>query len=85
MPRSRPSTVLAGGIQLVSVTGNPAANVAKITRLGRELKRAHPQLALLVAPELVVTGYSAGERFHALAEPWPHGDSLRAPEDGAAA
>jgi predicted amidohydrolase len=78
MPRSRPSTILAGGIQLVSVTGDPPANVAKITRLGRELKSAHPQLALLVAPELAVTGYSAGERFHALAEPWPHGDSLRA-------
>src|ERR1035437_1443257 len=78
MPRSRPSAILAAGIQLVTVTGDPAANVAKIARLGRELKSAHPQLALLVAPELAVTGYSAGDRFHALAEPWPDGESLRA-------
>jgi predicted amidohydrolase len=78
MPRSRPSTILAGGLQLVSVTGDPAANVAKIARLGRELKSTHPQLALLVTPELAVTGYSVGERFHELAEAWPDGESLRA-------
>ena len=30
-----------------------------------------------MTPELAVTGYSAGERFYALAEPWPDGDSLR--------
>jgi predicted amidohydrolase len=77
MPPPRRSAIIAAGIQLVSVTGDPAANVAKIVRLGRELKSAHPQLALLVVPELAVTGYSAGERFATLAEPWPNGDSLR--------
>jgi predicted amidohydrolase len=78
MPRSHPSAIVAAGVQLLTVTGDPAANVARIAQLGRELKDAHPQLALLVAPELAVTGYSAGERFANLAEPWPDGDSLRA-------
>ena len=78
MPRSRPSAIVAGGVQLACVTGDPAANVAKIVRLGRKLKGAHPQLALLVVPELAVTGYSAGESFDTLAELWPDGDSLRA-------
>ena len=77
MPGSRHSAVVVAGVQLLSVTGDPAANVAKIVRFGRQLKKAHPQLALLVIPELAVTGYSAGERFYALAEPWPDGDSLR--------
>ena len=77
MPRSRPSAIVAAGLQLVSATGDPAASVAKIERLGRELKAAHPQLELLVVPELSVTGYSAGERFRALAERWPDGESLR--------
>jgi predicted amidohydrolase len=69
---------VAGGIQLRTVTGDPAANVARIAALGRELKAAQPELALLVVPELAVTGYSAGERFADLAEPWPDGPSLRA-------
>jgi predicted amidohydrolase len=78
MPRSHPSAFVVAGVQLASVTGDSAANVAKIVRLGRELKSAHPQLALLVVPELGVTGYSAGESFYTLAEHWPDGDSLRA-------
>ncbi len=78
MARPRASVIVAGGIQLRPTTGDPAANVARMAALGRELKAAQPELALLVAPELAVTGYSAGERFAALAEPWPDGASLRA-------
>ena len=55
----------------------PEANLAKIERLGRSVKRDHPQLDLLVLPELGVTGYSVGERFFDLAEAWPVGDGLR--------
>ena len=42
-----------------------------------KFKTAHPDLDLLVVPELGVTGYSAGERFHDLAELWPAGESLQ--------
>ena len=71
------SAILVGGIQLASLPGEPDANLARIERLGRSLKRAHDALALLVVPELAVTGYSVGERFVALAEPWPDGPGLR--------
>ena len=77
MARPRSSLIVAGGIQLRPVTGDPAANVARIAALGRELKAAQPELGLLVAPELAVTGYSAAERFVELAEPWPAGASLQ--------
>ncbi len=77
MPRSRPSAIVTGGLQLVSITGDPAANVSKIERLGRTMKAEHPQLDLLVVPELGVTGYSAGRAFSSLAERWPEGESLR--------
>lgn len=77
MPRSRPSSLVVGGLQLVAATADPAANVSKIERLGRKFKTAHPDLDLLVVPELGVTGYSAGERFHDLAELWPAGESLQ--------
>ncbi len=78
MAHPRASLIVAGGIQSLPVTGDPAANVARLAALGRELKAAQPELALLVAPELAVTGYSAGERFAELAEPWPDGPSLQA-------
>ena len=57
--------------------GDAEANLAKIERLGRSLRQTHCELDLLVVPELGVTGYSLGERFFDLAEPWPNGRSLR--------
>ncbi len=72
-----PSALLAAGIQLVSKTGDIEANLTKIEQLGRSLKQAHSELGLLVIPELGVTGYSVGERFHDLAQLWPDGPGLR--------
>lgn len=69
--------MVVGGIQLASVPGEPEANLAKIEHLGRTLKKAHAELELLLVPELGVTGYSVGERFVDLAEPWPDGPGLR--------
>ena len=69
--------MVVGGVQLASVPGEPEANLAKIERLGRTLKEAHGELELLLVPELGVTGYSVGERFVDLAEPWPDGPGLR--------
>jgi predicted amidohydrolase len=69
-------TFLAGGVQLTTATGDAAANVAKMERLGRSLKEKNPQLALLAFPELALTGYSAGAGFYELAEPWPDGTHL---------
>jgi predicted amidohydrolase len=74
--RSRPSAIVAAGVQLASASADPEANVAKIERLGRQLKQEHPQVELLVLPELCVTGYSVGERFVSLAERWPNGNCL---------
>ena len=71
------SAILAGGIQLASAPGDPEANLAKIEGLGRSLKQAHADLELLLVPELGVTGYSVGERFVDIAEPWPDGPGLR--------
>jgi omega-amidase len=73
----RVSAILAAGIQLACVPGDPDANLAAIERLARVLKRDHPSLELLVVPELGVTGYSAGGRFFELAESWPDGPGLR--------
>jgi predicted amidohydrolase len=69
--------LLAAGIQLAASPGDTDANLAKIERLGHSVARDHPGLDLLVLPELGVTGYSAGERFFDLAEPWPEGGDLR--------
>ena len=69
--------LLAGGIQLAAVPGDVEANLAKIERLSRSAKRDHSGLDLLVLPELGVTGYSAGEEFFDLAEPWPEGEGLQ--------
>ena len=69
--------LLAAGIQLAAIPGDTDANLAKIERLGHSVERDHPGLDLLVLPELGVTGYSAGERFFDLAEPWPQGGGLR--------
>ncbi len=71
------STIVVGGIQLASLPGEPDANLAKIERLGRSLKQAHDELALLLVPELGVTGYSMGRRFLDVAELWPDGPGLR--------
>ncbi len=71
------SAVLVAGVQLASEPGDPNANLARIERLGRSLKRAHPELELFVIPELGVTGYSIGERFFNVAESWPDGLGLR--------
>jgi omega-amidase len=77
VPWSPPRTLLVAGIQLAAIPVDMESNLAKIERLGRSAKRDHPQLDLLVLPELGVTGYSAGERFGDLAERWPVGRGLR--------
>ena len=76
-PPRRASAILAAGIQLTCVPGDPDANLAAIERLARALKQDSPSLELLAVPELGVTGYSAGGRFFELAEPWPDGPGLR--------
>ncbi|HEY5169555.1 MAG TPA: carbon-nitrogen hydrolase family protein [Thermoleophilia bacterium] len=75
--RSPRPALLAAGIQLAAIPGDTDENLAKIERLGRSVARDHAGLDLLVLPELGVTGYSAGERFFDLAEPWPEGGVLR--------
>jgi omega-amidase len=77
VPRSPRPVLLAAGIQLAALPGATEANLAKIERLGRSVKRGHPHLDVLVLPELGVTGYSADRQFFDLAEPWPEGGGLR--------
>ena len=54
-------------LQLQAEAGNVAANLAAIDRAAREAKAEGA--ALLIAPELAVTGYGAGDAITALAEP----------------
>lgn len=54
-------------LQMKAVNGDVAANLARIERAAAEAASAGA--TLLVTPELALTGYGAGERMHALAEP----------------
>lgn len=54
-------------LQMQAVAGDVAANLGRIERAAREA--AFGGAELLVAPELAVTGYGAGEAFPALAVP----------------
>ncbi len=47
--------------------GDPSANIERIGRAAREA--AAGEADLLIAPELAITGYGAGEAIRALAEP----------------
>lgn len=54
-------------LQMRAVAGDPAANLAAIERAAGEAAAAGAHL--LIAPELAVTGYGAGDAIRALAEP----------------
>ena len=54
-------------LQFQAEPGNVAANLAAIAKAGHGAKAAGA--ALLIAPELAVTGYGAGDAITALAEP----------------
>src|SRR5690606_1576409 len=54
-------------LQMQAVAGEPDANLSRIERAAREA--AAKGADLLVAPELAVTGYGAGEAIRSLAEP----------------
>ncbi|MGE0279024.1 MAG: carbon-nitrogen hydrolase family protein [Rhizobiaceae bacterium] len=54
-------------LQMQAVCGDVASNLDRIEQAAREAARSGA--TLLVAPELVVTGYGAGEQMRALAEP----------------
>lgn len=54
-------------LQMRAVAGDPVANLARIERAAGEAAAAGA--ALLIAPELAVTGYGAGEAIRELAEP----------------
>lgn len=53
-------------LQMRAAAGDPVANLARIERAAGEAAAAGA--AVLVAPELAVTGYGAGEAIRALAE-----------------
>ena len=55
------------GFQMRTVVGDVEANLAKIDAAAE--KAASQGVRLLIAPELALTGYGAGERFPALASP----------------
>lgn len=61
-------------LQMQAVTGHVAANLARIEQAAVEA--AEKGALLLVAPELAVTGYGAGEMIVDLAEP-ADGESVR--------
>lgn len=54
-------------LQMQAVPGDPAANLDRIERAVREAAAGGARL--LVAPELAVTGYGAGDIIRSLAEP----------------
>jgi predicted amidohydrolase len=54
-------------VQFQAEAGNVAANLAAIDRAARDAKAVGA--ALLIAPELAVTGYGVGDAITALAEP----------------
>lgn len=55
------------GLQMCSVVGDVDANLARIERAAENAAADGAQL--LIAPELALTGYGAGERFPSLASP----------------
>ena len=54
-------------LQMRAVPGDPEANLARIERAVREA--AEKRVDLLIAPELAVTGYGAGDTIQELAQP----------------
>lgn len=54
-------------LQMQAVAGDQAANIARIASAAKEA--ANQGAKLLIAPELAVTGYGAGETFPELASP----------------
>jgi predicted amidohydrolase len=62
-------------LQMQSVSGDVRANLARIERAAVEAAGGGAEL--LIAPELCVTGYGAGDVITALAEP-PDGSQVRA-------
>lgn len=54
-------------LQMQARPGDPSANIERIGRAAREAAAGGADL--LIAPELAITGYGAGEAIHALAEP----------------
>src|SRR5690606_13322679 len=54
-------------LQMQAVAGDAEANLARIERAAREAAAGGARL--LIAPELAVTGYGAGEASRTLAEP----------------
>ena len=54
-------------LQMQAEAGDPAANLALIDKAAREARAGGA--ALLIAPELALPGYGAGEAIRALAEP----------------
>ena len=54
-------------LQMRTVPGDPEANLARIERAVREA--AEKRVDLLIAPELAVTGYGAGDTIQELAQP----------------
>jgi predicted amidohydrolase len=54
-------------LQMQAVAGDPAANLARIE--GAAIEAAGKGAAILVAPELALTGYGAGDAIVRLAEP----------------
>ena len=54
-------------LQMQAVAGETEINLARIASAAREA--AGKGAALLIAPELAVTGYGAGDRFPGLASP----------------
>lgn len=70
--------IRVGGVQSASVTDDVDRNVASITAAARAAKSSFPDLRLLAFPELAVTGYACGARFHDHAVTWPRGGYLPA-------
>lgn len=54
-------------LQMQARPGDPSANIERIGRAAREA--AAGEADLLIAPELAITGYGAGEAIRTLAEP----------------
>jgi len=59
--------MLIAALQMLAVAGDPPANLARIEHAAAEA--AGKGAAILVAPELAVTGYGAGDAIRQLAEP----------------
>ena len=59
---------LAAAVQFRPALADFEANLAKMEGLFGQVVRKHPEVRLIVMPELATTGYEAGRRFFELAE-----------------